>query len=202
MLTYTITHQDRYSRVELLMRTLFGWLYIMIPHYFLLFFLGIAALFTTIVAWFAVLFTGKYPRNLFDFILAIYRWETRVDARILHLADGFPAFGLNAKDEKIQLDVPYPEKLNRGHLLLRLFFGWFYCLLPHGIALFFRGIATMVLAILAWFAVLFTGKYPASWHAFNLGTLRWAMRVNVYISFLSDTYPPFSGRPQASIKNQ
>lgn len=201
MLIYTISHQERYSRTELLLRTFFGWFYIMIPHYFLLFFLGIASLFTTIIAFFAVLFTGRYPRSLFDFIVAVYRWMARVEARIMHLADGYPAFGLDAKDAHVQLVIPYPERLSRGLLLLRLFFGWLYFLIPHGFVLIFRGIASMVLTFLAWFAVLFTGKYPPGWHAFNMGTLRWNMRVNIYSAFLSDTYPPFSGKPDATFKS-
>ncbi len=195
MLHYEILHQARYSRGELLLRTFFGWFYIVIPHYFLLFFLMFASIFVVFVSWWAVLFTGQYPRKLFDFIVRVYRWEARVEARTIHLADGYPAFGLKQTDSSVQLEIPYPEKLSRGHLIVRTLFGWLYCLIPHGIVLMFRSIATFVLVILAWWVVLFTGNYPKKWHEFNVGTLRWNLRVNAYIIFLSDTYPPFSGKP-------
>ncbi len=195
MLNYDILHQERFSRGELLLRSFFGWLYIGIPHYFLLFFVFLASLFVILIAWWVVLFTGRYPRALFDFIVRLYRWEARVEARVMHLADGYPDFGLKKTDPRVVFDIPYPESLSRGHLLLRTFFGWLYCAIPHGLVLLFRGIATFVLMILAWWAVLFTGKYPKSWHEFNVGTLRWNLRLNIYLLFLSDQYPPFSGKP-------
>jgi len=195
MIHYDVLHQERYSRGELLLRTFFGWLYIAIPHYFVLFFVSIASLVVLFMAWWAVLFTTRYPRSLFDFIVCYFRWEARVEARLNHLADGYPVFGLEQSDPRLTLDVPYPERLNRWHLLLRTFFGWLYCLIPHGFILFFRLIASMVLIFLAWWSVLFTGKYPKRWHDFNVGTQRWMWRVNVYLAFLSDTYPPFSGKP-------
>jgi hypothetical protein len=194
MIHYDILRQERYSRGELLLRTFFGWLYIGIPHMFLLLFIGIAVWFLMIVAWFAVLFTGRYPLNLFEFQLNALRWNARVEARLIHLLDGYPAFGMEHTEPGIILDIPYPERLSRGLLLLRTFFGWFYILIPHGFLLFFRGLATIVLVILAWWVVLFTGNYPAKWFAFIVGTLRWNYRVSAYTIFLSDTYPPFHGR--------
>jgi hypothetical protein len=193
-LTFNIVHQERYSRLELLLRSFFGILYIAIPHLFLLFFMSIAALVLGFIAWWAVLFTGKYPRSLYDFQLGLLRWNTRLSARLLNLADGYPAFGNSAIDEQIVLDIPYPENLSRLILVVRLFFGGLYVLIPHGFCLFFRGIATYVVIFIAWWAVLFTGKYPKGMHDFVVGTLRWSTRVNVYMSFLTDTYPPFSGK--------
>jgi hypothetical protein len=67
-------------------------------------------------------------------------------------------------------------------------------MIPHGFVLYFRTIATSVLTFLAFFAVLFTGEYPESWHKFNVGTLRWGIRVNMYLSNMTDDYPPFSGK--------
>jgi hypothetical protein len=144
MLKYDILHQARYSRVELLLRTFFGWLYIGIPHFFLLFFVALAALFLAFLSWWVVLFTAKYPRNFFNFQVNLLRWSARVEARIIHLADGYPAFGLDETDPAVVLDIPYPERLSRGLLLLRTFFGWLYVLIPHGFILFFRAIATAV----------------------------------------------------------
>jgi len=195
MLTYNVIHQEKYSRVELLLRTFFGWLYIAIPHFFLLFFLAIAAMVLIFLAWWVVLFTGKYPRSFFDFQVNLLRWSARLEARLIHLIDGYPAFGMQGSDPGVVLDIPYPEKLSRGLLLLRTFFGIFYVLIPHGFILLFRGIATAVLIFFAWWVVLFTGEYPKTIHDFVVGTSRWNYRVNAYILFLSDTYPPFNGRP-------
>ena len=114
--------------------------------------------------------------------------------KILNLSDGYPSFGLNGSDEHTHFDMPYPESLSKGTLLLKAFFGIFYCALPHMFILMFRNIATQFLIFLAWFSVLFTGGYPESWHNFNVGTLRWGLRVNLYLSYLTDDYPPFTGK--------
>lgn len=195
MISYNVIHQEQYSRGELLLRTFFGWLYIAIPHFFLLFFMMIASLVLWFLAWWVVLFTGRYPKKFFDFQVNLLRWSARVEARILHLRDGYPAFGMGATDPGLILDIPYPEQLSRGHLLLRTFFGWLYCLIPHGFLLFFRAIAAAVIVFVAWWVVLFTGRYPVNMFEFVVGTSRWNYRVSVYMMFMSDTYPPFSGKP-------
>lgn len=191
---FNIAHQESYSRGELLLRTFFGWLYIMIPHAFVLLFMSIAAGILHFIAWWAILFTGKYPKNFFEFQLSILRWSTRVNARMLNLVDGYPAFGTSAIDDKIIVDIAYPEKLSRGLLIIRLLFAGIYVGIPHFFCLFFRLIACYFLIFIAWWAVLITGKYPAGMHNFVVGTLRWAMRVTAYIYFMTDEYPPFSSK--------
>jgi hypothetical protein len=94
----------------------------------------------------------------------------------------------------LKLTVDYPEKLSRGILLLRLFFGWLYAAIPHCICLAFYGIAVFFVMIIAWFAVLFTGRYPRGMFDFVVGYLRWNQRLNAYLMFLTDAYPPFSNR--------
>jgi hypothetical protein len=190
----TIIHQESYSRLELLLRTLFGWLYIAIPHGFLLFFVSIWSAILTFVAFWVVLFTGRYPQSMFEFQVGLTRWNIRLSACMYNLADGYPAFGVNAVSENANLDMPYPESLSRGLLLLRILFGWIYVLIPHGFMLFFRSIATGVIIFLAWWVVLFTGKYPLSFHEFVTGLIRWNTRVNLYLSFMTDDYPPFTGK--------
>ncbi len=189
-----IKHQDSYSRGELILRTLFGFIYIAIPHLFLLIFISIASAVVTFIAFWAILFTGRYPQSMFEFQVKAMRWDLRLRSRLNNLSDGYPAFGLNATDDYVTFEVPYPESLSRGTLLLKAFFGFIYVIIPHGFLLIFRLIATSVLTFLAWWAVLFTGNYPASWHSFNVGTLRWGMRVNLYMSYMTDDYPPFSGK--------
>jgi hypothetical protein len=192
--SFDIFHQESFSRGQLLLRSFFGFFYIIIPHAFLLAIIGIAAMFLRFIAWWAVLFTAKYPKSFFDFQLGLLKWSTRVNARMLNLADGYPAFGTNGVDDKTNVHVAYPETLSRGLLLLRLFLGAFYVYIPHGICLFFRAIATYFVVFIAWWAVLITGKYPKGMHDFVVGTLRWATRLNIYMSFMTDKYPPFSGK--------
>ena len=94
----------------------------------------------------------------------------------------------------VKFSIDYPEKLSRGILLLKTFFGWLYVLIPHGIVLMFYGIAVCVVTVIAWFAILFTGKYPKGMFDFVVGYQRWSNRVNAYVMFLTDEYPPFHGR--------
>jgi hypothetical protein len=190
---FDIAHQESYSRGQLLLRTFFGFIYIMIPHMFVLMFMSMAAGILRFIAWWAILFTGKYPKNFFEFQLSLIRWGTRVNARLLNLTDGYPAFGTSAIDNQIVVDIVYPEKLSRGLLIARLF-AFLYVGIPHGFCLFFRLIACYFIVFIAWWAVLITGKYPAGMHSFVVGTLRWALRVGIYISFMTDEYPPFSSK--------
>jgi hypothetical protein len=189
----SITHQEHYSRGELLLRSFFGWLYIGLPHMFLLLFVGIWSGILGFVAFFIILFTGRYPQSMYEFQVGYLKWNLRVSARIYNLADGYPAFGVNAQDDYTSLEIEYPEKISRGLTVLRLFFGVIYVYLPHGFLLFFRAIAVAILMFIAWWAVLFTAKFPKSMHDFIVGQLRWSTRVNLYMSNMTDDYPPFTG---------
>ncbi len=193
-MTLTIQHQDSYSRGELLLRTLFGWLYIAIPHGFVLFFMSIWSSILTFIAFWAILFTGKYPQSFFEFQVGLIRWNIRLSAVTMNLIDGYPAFGISSTDEKVNLQIENPESLSRGLLLLKILLGWLYVALPHGFVLMFRMLATFVLMFLAWWVVLIAGTYPQSWHNFNVGTIRWSTRLNLYLQLMSDDYPPFSGK--------
>lgn len=97
-------------------------------------------------------------------------------------------------DSPVGFTVGYPENLSRGTLLLKTFFGWLYVGIPHGIALMFYGLAAVVVTCIAWFAILFTGKYPRGMFDFVVGLFRWHMRVNAYLLLLTDAYPPFGGK--------
>lgn len=189
-----IKHQESYSRGQLLLRTLFGGFYIILPHMFLLIFIQLWGAILSFIAWWAVLINGKYPQSFFDYQLNSKKWGLRVSARINNLADGYPSFGLNSEDENTDIKLVNPESLSRGLLLLRTFFGLIYVIIPHGFLLFFRFIATFFLMFLSWWAILFTAKYPKSWFDFNVGTIRWSLRVGFYMSFMTDVYPPFSGK--------
>ena len=190
----SITRQESYSRGELLLRTLFGWLYIAIPHGFLLFFLGIWSAILAFVTFWIVLFTGSFPQSIFEYQYKLMKWSLRLQATMFNLVDGYPAFGLDGTSEKVNLELAKPEKVNQGMVIVRALFGFIYVMIPHGFCLYFRMIGTAVLAFLGWWAVLFTGKYPEKWHGFNVGTFRWALRISLYLGYFTDLYPTFSGK--------
>lgn len=132
----TIKNQENYSRGELLLRTIFGPLYITLPHMFLLFFVGLWGGILFFIAFLVVVFTGIYPKSFFEFQVQLMRWKLRLNARLFNLSDGYPAFGLLATDEYTQLEVPYPERISRGLVILRFIFGVFFVGIPHGFLLF------------------------------------------------------------------
>ena len=189
----SITHQETYSRGELLLRTFFGWLYIALPHFFVLMFVSLWGAILQFVAFWVILFTGRYPQSMFEFQVGLLRWSTRLTARLYNVSDGYPAFGIKSTDDLTSVDVAYPEKVNRGLVLLRLFFGIFYVYLPHFFILGFRSIFVGILQFLAWWVVLFTAKYPKDWHDWVVGQVRWQTRVNLYMMYMTDTYPAFTG---------
>jgi hypothetical protein len=191
-MTYEIKYAESLSRGELLLRTFFGALYIGIPHLFLLFFVGLWGAILGFISWWIILFTGRYPQSFFEFQLGLNRWQARLNARILNLADGYPAFGVSATDDVVKVDIPYPESLSRGMLLVKAFFGWLFVGIPHGFVLLFLTFGMYIAVFIGWWAVLFTGRMPKGIHDFVTGYLRWGFRVNAYLGNMTDTYPPFS----------
>lgn len=192
-----VVRQEKYSKGELLLRSFLGIFYIYLPHAFLLFFIQIWSTILLFISFWAILFTGRYPESWFEFQVKAMRWSWRLNARYFNLCDGYPAFGLDAEDEYTTFAVPYPENVSRGLVLLRFLLGVFYVLLPHGLILGIRMYVSLFLAFLAFWVVLFTGEYPEFIHEFNTGTMRWGARVNLYMSYMTDTYPPFSGKPDS-----
>lgn len=188
-----IQHEKEQSRIELLMRTFFGWLYIGIPHGFMLMLLGIVGYFYAIIGFFSVLFTGVYPEHMFHYQVDLMRWQLRVQARMLNLVDGTPPFGRNAEDDAVHLEVPYPEKLSQGDAIKKLFL-FIFLFIPHYFVLIFRVILLYFYSLLGFFSILITANYPSGGHKYAVETLRYLVRVQLYFGYMSDQYPPFSGK--------
>ncbi|MDD5190279.1 MAG: DUF4389 domain-containing protein [Dehalococcoidales bacterium] len=135
-----------------------------------------------------ILFRAKYPRWWFDWNLAFTRFSYRVSTYILLLRDEYPS---TDEEQAIHLELAYPDaptQLGRGLPLVK----WFLAI-PHYFVLFFLAIAAFVVWVIAWFAVLFTGRYPRGLFNFTSGVMRWALRVEAYAFLLvTDKYPPFS----------
>jgi len=135
-----------------------------------------------------LLFRKKYPRWWFDWNIALIKFSTRVEAYLALLRDEYPS---TDEDQAVHIEIPYPDAskdLKSGLPLVK----WFLAI-PHYIVLFFLGIAAIVSIIIAWFAILFTGRYPKGLFDFVVGVFRWCLRVAAYAFLLTtDRYPPFS----------
>jgi hypothetical protein len=134
-----------------------------------------------------ILFRQKYPRWWFDFNLQLARFSTRVSSYLALMSDRYPS---TYEEQSVHLDLNYPnvkQDLNRWLPLVK----WLLAI-PHYIVLFFLGIAAGFAVIFAWFAILFTGRYPRGLFDFVEGVLRWGLRVQGYALLLvTDHYPPF-----------
>ena len=134
-----------------------------------------------------ILFRQKYPRWWFDFNLQLTRFSTRVASYLALMSDRYPS---TDEEQSVHLDLDYPdvkEDLNRWLPLVK----WFLAI-PHYIVLVFLGIAAVFAVVMAWFAILFTGRYPRGLFHFVEGVMRWGLRVEAYSMLLvTDKYPPF-----------
>ncbi len=189
---------------------LLKWL-LLIPHFIVLFFLLIAYIVVSIIAFFAILFTARYPRGLFDFNVGVMRWVWRVSFYGYSVlgTDKYPPFSFQpAADYPADLEVPYPDKLSRGLVLVK----WWLLAIPHylvvaafsGGALFTYNAANgrgwkidsgigliSALVIIAAVYLLFSGKFHQDIFRLLVGLNRWNIRVMAYSSLMRDEYPPF-----------
>jgi hypothetical protein len=136
-------------------------------------------------SWLAIIVRGRIPRWLFDFLVALYRWQYRALGYFLLLTEVYPPF---EGDYPINFDVRYAERLVRWKVLIWKIITSF----PHIIILFFLGIGAVLVTILAWFFILFAGRYPRGLFDYVAGVIRWYARVNAYLLSLTDEYPPFN----------
>ena len=169
--------------------TVFFRLFMLIPHAIILQFIGIATGVVALIAWFAILFTGKYPAGLLSFSVNALHWQTRFSGYAWLLTGSYPPFAMGP-------DANYPVRLlaegqEAGRNRLTVFVRYFM-VIPHVLVLYFVLIAATVVLLLAWIVALFTGSVPAGMHNFLAGSLRWQTRVNAYGALLTDQYPPFS----------
>jgi hypothetical protein len=150
--------------------------------------LGAIASLLAIVSWFTIVFSGRHVEGIRQFTRFVLQWRARSMAYLMLLVDEFPPLGGGGGDYPVSLQIVDPAgERDRLEVGLRLIL-----LIPHFIVLFFVLCAWWVATIVAWFAILFTGAYPAWLAAFAAGALRWVMRVDGYLMLMVDEYPPFT----------
>jgi len=136
-------------------------------------------------SWLAIIVRGHIPRWLFDFLVALYRWEYRALSYVLLLTEVYPPF---EGDYPIGFDVRYPERLARWKVLI-----WkLITALPHFIIVAILAITVVLVTIVAWFYALIAGRYPQGLFDYVAGVIRWGVRVNAYFLSLTDEFPPFN----------
>ena len=181
---YDVEYPERLSRWKIFVKWILA-----IPHFIIVILLINVAGILQFVAFFAILFTKKWPRGLFDFTVQIYRWTANVAAyALLLLRDEYPPFSGEPGEYPVLLDVEYDEHLSRWLIFVK----WLLAI-PHYFVLAFLLVAAYVAVFIAFFAILFTGRYPRGLFDFVVGTARWTTRVQAYSHWLmTDRYPPFS----------
>jgi hypothetical protein len=186
--------------------------FLAIPHFFLLAFLWIAFVLLTVISGVVILFTGRYPKGIFDFNVGVLRWTWRV---LFYAGPGglgtdrYPPFTTGRVDDyPATLDVVYPDQLSRGLVLVK----WWLLAIPHYLVLAFiagggvswwwrdgwrsggglwSGGLVALLVLIAAVILLFTGRYPRPLFDLIIGLNRWVFRVIGYASLMTDRYPPF-----------
>jgi hypothetical protein len=206
--TLTVKYPERLSRL-----TTFFRLFMLIPHWFVLIFIWVAAHVIMFLSWWAILFTAKYPKVFFNFVVWWLRWYTRVGGYGSFLTDKYPPFsGREEADYPIIFQVERPGELSRLTTFFRFpiipTWGWeigggqqlrwspstgIPMTIPHLIVLYFISIAGVYILFLSWWAILFTARYPKVFFEFIVWWFRWSIRVNSYAYLVTDKYPPFSG---------
>jgi Domain of unknown function (DUF4389) len=177
-----IDRQEEYSRFMPLIKWLLA-----IPHFIALIFLGIGAVVVAFISFFAVLFTGRYPEGMFNFMVGVHRWANRVLGYYLLMVDPYPPFSLDDDPSyPVRFDIEYPEHVERWRPLVT----WLL-VIPYAFVAYFVLLLGYLMAVFAFFTILFTKRFPEG--LFNIAKigLRWNARASAYTYWMVTRYPPF-----------
>lgn len=189
---FGVEYKERQSRWKTLLR-----IFLAIPQIIVVYILQTVFSLVTFLAWFAILFTGKYPRGLFDFNVGLLRWQLNLGAYLALLRDEYPPFSSEPGRYPLLLDIPYPQKQSRVRLFVR-----FITIVPNYIVFSFIQLAWLFVTMFAWISILITGSYPRDTFDFATGALRWYARLQAYLNLLTDSYPPYGMASTTSSGNE
>ena len=174
-------------------RPLVNWL-LAIPHYVILYGLRIFSQVVGVISWFVILFTGSLPESFANVQAMYFRYEARTYLFASFMQEEYPPFAFTmtasdgGEDPRVRAEF-VPELTNRNRLTVAF---RIILAIPQIIVLVALGIAEAVVVFIAFFAVLFTGKWPDGMRNFVLNVTRWYLRVSAYTALLTDKYPPFA----------
>jgi hypothetical protein len=178
-----IGRQEEYARLLPLVKWLLA-----IPHIFVLVFVLLAAAIAKFIAFFAVLFTRRYPQGLYEFVLGAFRWAFRVSAYVTLMTDRYPPFSLQPDpDYPVLYEFDYPEEVDRWRPLVHWLLAIPYLIVAHAL-----GYLSAAITLIALFAILFTKRYPEGLFRMQMAILRWEARGVAYATFMVTRYPPFA----------
>jgi len=174
-------------------RPLVQWL-LAIPHLAVMYALNILGEILAVISWFAILFTGRLPASIAGMQCMILRYGARLQTYLIFMVDEYPPFTFatatadTGERPRVRVDVvPALENRNRVTTFFRLILA-----IPHFVAMLVLSLAAVVCVLIAFFAVLFTGRWPEGLRGFVINVARWGLRVQSYCFLLTDEYPPFT----------
>jgi len=170
--------------------------FMVLPHYFVLMFWGIAGLVAIVIAWFVLVFTGRWPDGLYAFVASLLRYANRVTGYTLLLTDDYPPFDGGEHPEypvRLAIDPPLPE-YSRIKVLLRIFY-----VIPAYVIQYALFLLAEIIALVSWCAIVFTGKQPQSLQdLIRLGVSYYSRSTALFV-LVTETYPPIADQPQGQI---
>jgi hypothetical protein len=184
---YPVTFEADYVEKRSRLTTFFRWL-LVIPHVIVLAFYGLAALVVVVVAWFALVFTGRWPRGMYDFVAGAFRYGTAVHGYFYLLTDEYPPFGPDVDSYPVRLNIAPPqEQYSRLKVLFRIILA-----IPPYIIAYAMNIVMQVGAFLAWFAIIVLGRQPKGLQDMIVLGMSYQQRAYAYMALLAEDWPPFT----------
>lgn len=182
--TLDVDPPEMQNRLSVLLRIIYA-----IPIMLMAAVIGLVAGIMTVIAWFVILFTGKYPAGMATFVANTLGFGARASGYMYLLTDKYPPFSLEGDASyPIRVSItPQIDARNRMTVFFRIIMA-----IPHLIIISALNYAMEVIGFIAWLIALFTGTIPAGLHNFIAGYVRWSLRANAYVALMTDTYPPFS----------
>lgn len=185
---HPVAYSAQYEGEDRNRLTVFFRYFMAIPIFIVGFFYGIGALLATIVAWFALLITGKYPQGLYDFNAGVIRFSSRANGYFNLLTDEYPPFGLD-EDPNYPIRAlvePAKAEYNRMKVLFRIIL-----LIPVYILMYVMSLISGVVAFITWFAILFTGRFSDGLYKPLRASLAYQTKASAYFLLLTEDFPPF-----------